>query len=122
MMMKNKNMTINTNGGIVSVANDNSKVKIKQYNYYNNRVDASELDNIIKGIMENLSALKKEDADEIVDVVEMAKEELAKPEPKASRLRNCVSLIAPMFTIANGIPTLVENLQKLVDYITPYIR
>ena len=52
----------------------------------------------------------------------MAKEELAKPEPKASRLRNCVSLIAPMFTIANGIPTLVENLQKLVDYITPYIR
>ena len=121
MMMKNKNMTINTNGGIVSVANDNSKVKIKQYNY-NNRVDASELDNIIKGIMENLSALIKEDADEIVDVVEMAKEELAKPEPKASRLRNCVSLIAPMFTIANGIPTLVENLQKLVDYITPYIR
>ena len=65
---------------------------------------------------------RKEDAEEIRDIVDLAKEELAKPEPKVSRLRNCLTLIAPMFTIANGIPTLVGNLQKLADYITPYIR
>lgn len=114
-------MTINVNGGQVNIANDSSTMNIKQNNY-NSGVNVSELDGIIKGIMENLSGLKEEDADKVVDVVEMAKEELDKPEPKASRLRNCLTLIAPMFTVANGIPTLVGNLQKLVDYITPYVR
>lgn len=121
MIMEDKNMSINVSGGIVSIANDSSILNIEQNNY-NNGVNASELDNIIKGIMENLSGLKKEDADEIVDAVEMAKEELAKQEPKTSRLRNCVSLIAPMLTIANGIPALIKNLQKFVDYITLYIK
>ena len=119
-MMGSKNMTINANGGQVNVANDSSIMNVEQVNHYDG-LNKNELDNIIKGIMENLSDLKKEDADEIVDAVEMAKEELSKSEPKASRLRNCLTLIAPMFTIANGIPTLVGNLQKLVDYITPYI-
>ena len=50
-------------------------------------VNKIELDNIIKNIMDNLSSLKKEDADGIVDVVDMAKEELSKPEPKSSRLK-----------------------------------
>ena len=116
-MMEDKNMTINVSGGQVNYARDNATINATQYN----GVNACELDNIIKGIMENLSGLKKEDADEIADAVEMVKEELSKPEPKVSRLRNCVSLIAPMFTIANGIPTLVGNLQKLVGYIAPYI-
>lgn len=72
--------------------------------------------------MNNLSGLKEEDAENIRDVVEMAKEELAKPEPKTGRLRNCLSLIAPMITVANGIPTLLDNLQKLMDYITLFIK
>ncbi len=117
-MMEDKNMSINVNGGQFNYARDNATINATQYN----GVNASELDNIIKGIIENLSGLKKEDADKITDAVEMAKEELDKPEPKVSRLRNCLTLIAPMFTIANGIPALSGNLQKLVDYITPYIR
>ena len=48
-----------------------------------------------------MSELKKEDAEEIMDIVDMAREELAKPQPKVSRLRNCIALIAPMMTIAN---------------------
>lgn len=119
MMMEDKNMTINVNGGQFSYARDNAAIYTVQYN---NGADANVLNDIIEGIMESLSGLKKEDADKIADTVDMAKEELSKPEPKASRLRNCLTLIAPMFTVANGIPTLVENLQKLVDYVTPYIR
>ena len=88
----------------------------------NNSVSAGELDNIIKGIKDNLSDLKDEDAEGIRDVVDMVKEELEKPEPKVSRLRSCVTLIAPMFTIVNGIPALASNLQRLVDYIAPYIQ
>lgn len=67
--------------------------------------------------MGNLSDLKKEDADNIADIVELAKEELIKPEPKVSRLRNCLTLIVPLFTIANGIPTLATNLQRLQELI-----
>lgn len=58
------------------------------------------MDVIIKAIKDNLLGVKKEEADEIIDVVEMAKEELTKPEPIISRLRNCITLIAPMMTIA----------------------
>lgn len=119
--MEDKNMTINVNGGQVNIANDSSTMNIEQNNY-NNGLDANQLNDIIKGIMENLSGLNKEDADVIADTVDMVKEELEKPEPKAGRLRNCLTLIAPMFTVANGMPTLVENLQKLVDYVMPYIR
>lgn len=118
-MMEDKNMTINVNGGQFSYARDNATINAVQYN---NGADANELNDIIKGIMENLSGLNKEDADKIADTVDMVKEELTKPEPKVSRLRNCLTLIAPMVTVANGIPKLVENLQMLMDYITPYIR
>lgn len=54
--------------------------------------------------------------------VDMAREELAKPQPKVSRLRNCIALIAPMMTIANGIPTLSSNLQKFGEFIMNYIK
>lgn len=111
-------MTINVNGGQVNIAEDNSVMNITQ----NNGGNTNELDSIIKGIMENLSDLKKENADEIRDIVDMVKEELAKPQPKTTRLRNYVTLIAPMITIANGIPALVNNLQMFVDYIMTLIR
>lgn len=114
----NDTTTFNVNGGQVSIAKDNATIYVTQ----NNGVPANELDTIMKGIIDNLSHLKEEDAEQIKDIVEMADEELKKPEPKVSRLRSCLTVIAPMFTIANGIPTLADNLQKLVDYITPFIH
>ena len=116
--MEEKNITYNVQEGQLNIASDNATINATQ----NNGFSTYELDSIIKGIMDNLSDLKKEDADEIIDAVDMAKEELYKPDPKVSRLRNCVTLIAPMITIANGMPTLMSNLQKLIDYIAPYIR
>lgn len=116
-MLEDKNMNITVNGGQINVARDYATIYATQ----NNGVSANELDNIIKGIMENLSGLKKENAENIKDIVDMAKEELEKSEPKVGRLRNCVTLIAPMITIANGFPVLANNLQRLIDYITPYI-
>lgn len=113
-----ENVVYNVNGGQVNVASGNATINATQ----NNGVSASELDNILKGITENLSKLEKENADEIADIVEMAREELAKSEPKVGRLRNCLTLIAPMFTIANGIPTLATNLQRLQEYISSYIH
>lgn len=111
-------MVINMSGGQLNFAKDNATIYATQ----NDGVNGRELDDIIKRIMENISGLEKEDADEIIDVVEMAKNELIKPEPKVSRLRNCLTLIAPMFTIANGIPTLAANLQRLQEFIMQYIK
>lgn len=116
--MEGGSMVLNMNGGQFNYAKDNATINATQ----NNGVNASELDSIIKGIMDNLSDLKKEDAESIKDAVDMAREELAKQEPKVSRLRSCVTLLAPMFTIANGIPALANNLQGLIDYITPFIH
>lgn len=110
-------MAFNMYGGQFNYARDNAMINATQ----NNGVSVNELDEIIKGIMNNLSGLKEEDAENIRDVVDMAKEELTKPEPKTGSLRNCLSLIAPMITVANGVPVLMDNLQKLMDYITPFI-
>lgn len=117
-MPKDNVFRINASGGQVNIAKGNATINATQ----NNGVSASELDNILKGITDNLSKLEKENADEIADIVEMAREELAKSKPKVGRLRNCLTLIAPMFTIANGIPTLSTNLQRLQEYISSYIH
>lgn len=95
--------------------------KYKKY-WIAQKLNAFTIDDIMKGIKDSLSDLKKEDADKIADILELAKDELTKPEPKVSRLRNCVALIAPMFTITNGIPTLADNLQKLQEFIVRFIK
>lgn len=118
IMEDRRNMTFNVNGGQVNIANDNATINATQ----NNGVTGDELERIIEGIKASLSGLKKEDADEIIDLVDIAQKELRKPEPKLGRLRNCLTLIAPMITIANGMPTLVSNLQKLQDIIIQYIN
>lgn len=115
--MDKRNMTVNISGGQVNIAKDNATINAIQ----NNGMDGNEFETIIQVIKDNLSGLKKEDADELLDVLEQVKEEIDKEKPKKSRLQNCLKLIAPMITIANGIPVLTTNLQKLHDIIIQYI-
>lgn len=82
--MGDRNLAFNvSDGGQVNVTEDNSTIYATQ----NNGVSISELDKIIKEIMDNLFGLEEKDADSIRDIVDMAKDELAKPEPKVSRLK-----------------------------------
>ena len=106
-------MTVNISGGQINIAKDNATINVIQ----NNGMDRNEFETTIQVIKDNLSGLKKEDADGILDALEQVKEELAKARPKKSRLQNCIKIIAPMITIANGIPVLATNLQKLHDFI-----
>ena len=112
MKLKKENVW-NVSGEQVIIASGNATVNAVQ----NNGIKESQLEEIIKGIMENTAELKREDADEIIDLVEMAKKELTSPSPKISRLKNCIKLLAPMLTIANGTPVLLSNLQRLYDFI-----
>ena len=72
-------------------------------------------------IMDNVSDLGKDEADTIIDAVEMIKEEILKKEPKGKIISNGIKLLAPMLSIANGIPALAENIQQFIDFVTPYI-
>ena len=117
-MEENKNVAIHVHGGQVNLASGNAVINATQ----NNGVNPKELNDIVNGILGSLSELDREKADEVTDIVEMAKEELERPEPRKGRLKSCITLIAPMFTIANGIPTLAENLHRLYDFILAYIR
>lgn len=111
--MENYNSTVNINCEQINIAHENATINVIQ----NKGVNTSELESIIKGIMANLSKLKQEDADKITDLVEMVQTELAQSKPKPGRLKNCLALIAPMLSVANGIPELTANLNGLQEFI-----
>ena len=41
---------------------------------------------------------------------------------KGKIISNGIKLLAPMISIANGIPTLADHIQKFIDMVTPYIH
>ena len=108
-----ENIVWNVNGGQVNIASGNAIINATQNNGLNN----AELESIIKNILDNVSGLGKEDADTIIDSVEMIREEIMKPEPKRNIISNGIKLLAPMISIANGMPALAENIQKFIDYV-----
>lgn len=117
-VVQNMKFTFNVSGGQINVANNDAIINATQ----NNCVIKNDINELIKSIKENLSGISRKDAENIINIVEQVKSEFELPEPKKSRLRNCVTLLAPMITIANGIPILVSNLQKFQEMIIQYIN
>lgn len=72
--------------------------------------------------MDSVYSLEKDEAETIVDSIEMIRDELQKPEPKGKIISNGIKLLSPMISIANGIPTLAGHIQKFIDMVTPYIH
>lgn len=121
MTDKENGVTITVNGGQFNISKDDSTLYATQYNVDHNG-QLFELENIIKTITDNVYLLEKQKADELIDIVDIAKKELIKPAPQPSRLRNCLTLLGPMFTVANGIPVLIENLHKLQELILQFVK
>ena len=121
IMDKDNGVIFTVNGGQLNISKDDSTLYANQYNTSNNS-QQEELENVIKAIKEDISSLEKQKADELMDIIDMVKTELAKPAPQPSRLRNCVTLLGPMFTVANGIPTLLANLHGFQDLILQIIK
>lgn len=113
-----ENVVFNVSGGQVNVASGNATINATQ----NNGVSIAELESIVKNILDNVSALNSTDAETIIDSVEMIKEEMLKPEPKGKIISNGIKLLAPMISIANGVPVLAENIQGLIDMAMMYIH
>lgn len=116
-MGMDENKYFNVSGGQVNIAYDNAIIKATQ----NNGIQSNELENLVRSILDNASELDKENAETMVDSVNMIKEELLKPEPKRAILSNGIKLLAPIITIANGVPTLANNIQALIDYVSRLI-
>lgn len=108
----------NVSGGQVNIAMNHATINAVQ----NNGSTENEIERLVNNILDNLSEIEKESADTIVDAVEMIKDEIIKPEPKDRIIRNGIKLLAPMITIANGIPALADNIQEFIDYVTAYIH
>lgn len=72
--------------------------------------------------MDQIGNLEEEKATEIIDIIEMSKEELEREKPRESRLKNCLTLLKSAMVIANGIPKLVENLKKFQNFIMLYMK
>ena len=113
-----ENIVWNVSGGQVNYARDNATVYATQ----NNGASIKELAELAKAITDDLSELNKEDADTIIDSLDMINEELMKPEPKRKIISNGIKLLAPMISIANGIPTLANNIQNFIQLAKIYLE
>ena len=117
MDMPKDNVTLHFNGQ-VNIARDGSNI----YAIQNNNISIDEVDIMVRNIMQNLSEVSREDAETIVDAVEMVQEEIKKNEPNKKVISNGIKLIATMISVVNGIPDLAENLKKFVEYISAMIK
>lgn len=88
----------------------------------NNGISKYELNKIVDSIEKDLDKLNQEQAEDLQDTLSMVVEEFKTGTPRAVRLKKCLTLLAPIMTVSNGIPTLAENLQKLCEYILPFIN
>lgn len=112
-------MTINVRDNAqINLAQDNGVIYATQ----NNGLKVDEVNNLVKNIMDNLSGLSKEDSETVKDAVEMIQEEVMKTKPKEKIISNGIKLLAPIISIANGTPVLLENLQKFVEYAKTFVR
>ena len=107
-MGMDEKMYWNVSGGQVNVASNNATINATQ----NNGIQSDELDKTVKAIINNVPLVNNEDAETIVDSVNMIKDELLKPEPKRIIISNGIKLLAPMISIVNGIPTLAVSIKN----------
>lgn len=111
-------ITVNNYSGQVNYAKDNATITATQ----NYGLKENELEKIINDIIDNISYFNKEDSETILDTLKMIQDELSKKKPSGSRLRNCVTLLGPMVTIANGFPQVAEKIRAVISYISQYFN
>ena len=111
------NIIFNVSGGQVNVANDCATVNAIQ----NNGLNIDEVEKMVTGIFDNIDGLDDSNTEVLVETVEMIREELARPQPKKSVIGAGIKLIAPIVSIANGMPILATNIQTFIDYVTQFL-
>lgn len=117
-MGMNEKVYWNVSGGQVNIASDYATINATQ----NNGLVVDEINKMAEAILGNLSGVSVEDVETITDSVNMIRDELLKPEPKRAIISNGIKLLAPIISIANGAPVLVNNLQEFIGYASQFIH
>lgn len=99
-------------------AKGHAKVKTKQVN---GQDPHSDLDEIIKAIKEELEDMQGQDAESAKDALGLLQDEMEEEKPRKSRINKCFRLLSMAVQAINHAPTLLENVQKLKQYIEPYM-
>lgn len=90
-------------------------------------VEKDELEVISNAIMKEIYDLKEEEKTEFRDGIEEIKKiykdaQISKDKKgSGNKLAKCIAITAPMLTIANGTPTLLDNLKKLQLFLASHI-
>lgn len=103
--------------GQVNFAKNDEMITAKQYNYKNG------YNTIVSHININLSNLQKakgEVAEQVLDLVELVKDELKKKKPNPVRLRNCVLLINKLISKADD--DVFDSLYELKRNISALLK
>lgn len=107
----------NFNGQMITVK-DNATAAIVQ----NNGTSSKELRDIVEAIKRDSCQLSEEEARELTSSLSEVENAYAGTGSAMERLKACVSFIAPMFTIANGVPDLIGNIKDLLEFVSVNIR
>lgn len=87
-----------------------------------NGIEEGELINMCDALVNEIHILNEEDRSEFKKLIEQIKEEFGDSQKsKENKLTKCLKLIVPMLTIANGTPTLCENIQNLQSFLMTHI-
>ena len=107
-------ITINSTNGQVNISQDNSTINAVQ----NQNVSASELEQLIRAIKEELGTGIGRDEQEIInDSVDCLQEELQKENPKKGLIKNCITGLT---SVIENIPSaigLCEKIKTLIEYV-----
>lgn len=92
------------------------------YNIINSGVGKDELECLCDAVTSNIGALNEENQkrvkDMLVEVQTMYRDERKSPK---DRLGKCLANVAAMFTIINGVPNAVEQLQQLQTFLMTHL-
>lgn len=102
----------------INQASENGTVIATQNNENGAEKD---LNSIIKTVEIELESMKEEEAENIKDMLNMLREEMKASKPRKGRLKNCLQLLVATMSTINNAPQLLENLQKIKEYIERYL-
>ena len=108
-----ENMMFNVSGGQVNISQGNSTL---------NAVLIKTVFSFLEKIKLDLSKLSPKDEEEAIDAIDMIRSEIENQQPKKGNIKIGIKSLAPIITVANGIPVLISNLQKFIDIVTTFIN
>lgn len=121
-MKEDGKIVITVNGGQVNMAQDNSTINSNQVNNIGqSKEEIIALISLFKESMEDI-LVDNEEKEETIEMIEAAYEETQKEIPKRSIIKAAISHINNIVSVSAITSTLIENGEKIVGFLKPFIN